>query len=115
MKAGTSAILQYLTAFLLVFLISWHMALRFPPVYGVESFPETLSPEVLYKEISTSWLLLSLLLVATVLHGINGIRTMLLEWNASDSWRLLVNGASLLAAVVLCAIGIHTIVAVVPP
>ena len=115
MRAGISALVQYVTAFLLVFLVSWHLALRFPPVYGVEDFPATLMPEVLYKEITGSWFLLSLLLVAVVLHGINGIRTMLLEWNTSRNWTLAVNAASLLAAIVLSAVVIHTIVAVLPP
>ncbi|MEN2999707.1 MAG: hypothetical protein ABDH61_03945 [Acidilobaceae archaeon] len=115
MRAGISALVQYATAVLLVFIVSWHMALRFPPIYGVEDFPATLMPEVLYREISGNWLLLSLLLVATILHGINGIRTILLEWNTSKSWSLAVNAAAVIAAVVLSAFGIHTIIAVVPP
>jgi len=110
-KAGTIALIQYVTAILMIFLVSWHFAARTPWLYGVEDLPSTMSPEIIYDEVKRFWPLLILLSIAVVIHGVNGLRGMLLEWAGSNErLRFAVNILSILAIIALLLVAIHTIV-----
>jgi succinate dehydrogenase / fumarate reductase membrane anchor subunit len=111
MKAGTIALIQYVTAILMILLVSWHVAVRIPWLYGVENLPSTMSPEIIYDEVKRFWPLLILLSMAVVIHGVNGLRGILLEWAGSNErLRFAVNILSILAIIALLLVAIHTIV-----
>lgn len=114
MVKGYATLIQYVTAALLVFLILWHVLLRFPPVYGAKDLVDTMTPERLYEEITSSRVLLFLLLVATLFHGINGARGVLIEWFPDKRWEILVNVGAFLAFVALMYFGLLTILYVPP-
>ena len=111
MKAGTIALIQYVTAILMILLVSWHLAVRIPWLHGVENLPSTMSPEIIYDEVERFWPLLILLSIAVVIHGVNGLRGMFLEWAGSNErLRFAVNILSILAIIALLLVAIHTIV-----
>ena len=113
MKAGTVALIQYATAVLMIFLVAWHLAVRIPWLQGVENLPATMSPEIIYDEVRTFWPLLLLLSIAVVIHGVNGLRGMLLEWiGSNERLRLVVNILSILAAIALLLVAVYTLVAI---
>lgn len=114
-RPGYLSLIQYVSAIILIFLVLWHLILRFPPLQGVESFIDTMKPEILYEEITVYGVLLVLLLVAVVFHGVNGIRSMLLEWSSNKYWTLIVNLLAIIVFLVLIVVGIHTVLYVTPP
>jgi succinate dehydrogenase hydrophobic anchor subunit len=70
-----------------------------------------MSPEIIYDEVKRFWPLLILLSIAVVIHGVNGLRGMLLEWaGSSERLRFAVNILSILAIIALLLVAIHTIV-----
>jgi succinate dehydrogenase / fumarate reductase membrane anchor subunit len=110
-KAGTIALIQYATAILMVFLVTWHVAVRIPWLHGVEDLPSTMSPEIIYDEVRRFWPLLILLSIAVVVHGVNGLRGILLEWAGSNErLRFAINILSILAIIALLIVAVHTIV-----
>lgn len=111
---GYATLLQYATAALLIFLILWHVMLRFPPVYGAKDLVDTMTPERLHAEITGNRILLLLLLFATLFHGINGARGVLIEWYPDKRWEVLVNVGAFLAFVALMYFGLLTIFYVPP-
>ncbi len=113
MKAGTIALIQYVTAILMVLLVTWHIALRIPWLQGVEDLPATMSPETIYHEVKRLWPLLVLLSLAVVIHGVNGLRGILLEWvGYNERLRFIVNVLAVLAIILLLLIAIHTVIGV---
>lgn len=111
MKAGTIALIQYVTAILMILLVAWHVAVRIPWLRGVENLPSTMSPEIIYDEVGRFWPLLLLLSIAVVIHGVNGLRGILLEWAGSNErLRFAVNILSILAIIALLLVAIYTIV-----
>jgi succinate dehydrogenase / fumarate reductase membrane anchor subunit len=115
-KAGTIALIQYATAILMVFLVAWHVALRIPWLHGVEDLPSTMSPEIIYDEVRRFWPLLILLSIAVVVHGVNGLRGILLEWAGSNErLRFAINILSILAIIALLIVAVHTIVGLPEP
>jgi succinate dehydrogenase / fumarate reductase membrane anchor subunit len=110
-KAGTIALIQYATAILMVLLVAWHVAVRIPWLHGVEDLPSTMSPEIIYDEVRRFWPLLILLSIAVVIHGVNGLRGILLEWAGSNErLRFAINILSILAIIALLIVAVHTIV-----
>lgn len=76
--------LQYVTAILLIALLSFHLAERVPWLTGV-SYHESLTSERVARTYSEyGWALLLLAYVA-LFHGLNGVRGMLYEWKPSMS------------------------------
>jgi len=115
-RAGTIALIQYVTAILMILLVTWHIILRIPWFRGVENLPATMSPEIIYNEVKTFWSLLLLLSIAVVVHGVNGFRGMLLEWvGGNKRLRFVINILSILVMIALLLVAIYTIVGVVEP
>jgi len=113
--SSRSQLLQYITGIILIILVSWHLALRIPWLRGVEDFVSTMTPEIVYREISAFGIALLLLAYASLFHGINGLRIILLEIHRGRVWDKLVNIASIVAFIVMAAIATHSVVAVEPP
>ncbi len=107
--------LQYITGALLVILVAWHLAMRIPELRGLQSFTETLLPDVVYREYTSYGLLLLLLALAALFHGVNGLRIILLELHHGPLWDKLVNAAAVIAFLVMAAIAVHGTIYVPQP
>ena len=114
-RASVLQLLQYITGALMVLLVSWHLAMRIPWLRGMESFIETLDATVVYREITGFSLLLLILAYATLFHGINGLRVILLELRHGEYWDKLVNLLALVVFIVFAALATYGIVGVEPP
>ena len=114
-RASILYILQYVTGALLVVLVAWHLALRIPWLRGMESFIDTLDSTVVYQEITSYDILLLILAYAALFHGLNGLRTILLEVHHGELWDKTVNLASLIVFIVFAAIATHSVIAIQPP
>ena len=113
-KSVVQTWVQYITAIILVFLLTWHLLVRVPWLRGVETFAETLSPEKVYSEISGYGVLLLLFAYAAILHGFNGLRGVLLEWT-SGRYRTLINLVIIILIVVFAGLATYTVVGTQPP
>ncbi len=112
--ASKKMLLQYLTAILLIFLLTWHLVIRVPWLRGVESFMETLAPDVIYHEISAYGVLLLIFAYATLLHGFNGLRNILLEWT-NGKYAGLITVVIVVLLIVFAGLATYTVVGVEPP
>jgi|SRR5579885_2499147 succinate dehydrogenase / fumarate reductase membrane anchor subunit len=101
-------IIQYLTGVLAVFLVSIHLLYQgvIVPYSKALSFNQVLT---LYRDIFYLTLLAALLVVILV-HGFNGLRIILLEFNQSKDWTNAVNILTIVATVVAIAYGARTII-----
>src|ERR1035438_766572 len=94
MKESRLMQVQYVTAIAAIVLVTLHLLMQgvLVPYYKSIDFQQVLS---VYR----SWVngsLLEILLIVVVVHGFNGLRTILLEWRQSATWTTRVNCASLL-------------------
>jgi len=113
-KASIRGLAQYITGILLVFLLTWHLVRRVPWLWGVESFQETLAPDFVYQEISAYGVILLVFAYATLIHGFNGLRNVLLEWT-SGRYKALINLVILVLLIVFAALATYTVIGVEPP
>lgn len=115
MSAARLQALQYITAVLLVLLVSWHLAMRIPEFRGLESFVDTIKPNIVYYEFTTYGVVLFLFAVVALFHGINGLRIILLEIHHGSLWDKLVNAAAVIVFIVMAGAAAHSILYVPPP
>ena len=113
-KSVVQTWVQYVTAMLLIFLLTWHLLVRVPWFRGVQSFADTLAPEKVYSEIGGYGVLLLLFAYAVVLHAFNGLRGILLEWT-SGRYRTLINITIIILIIVFAGLATYTVVGTQPP
>ncbi len=115
MKKGTVQILlQYVTAILLIFLLTWHLVIRVPWLRGVETFRDTLAPHLIYREVDVYGVLLLLFAYVAILHGFNGLRGILLEWT-SGKYKGAITVLIILLVVVFAALATFTVIGTPAP
>ncbi len=115
MGAGTRLLVQYITGALLVILVIFHFASRIPQLRGVDSFLETLSPEAVYEDIGgASGIALLLLAYTALLHGLNGLRGILLEWTSGRHERAITAVIAILF-IVFAGLATYTVIGATPP
>ncbi len=105
--------LQYVTAILLIFLLTWHLVIRVPWLRGVNSFAETLANEKVYHEITAYGILLVIFAWTVVLHAFNGLRTILLEWT-SGKYKGIITAIAVILILVFGSLATYTVVGVKP-
>jgi len=108
MKESNLMLIQYVTAVAAIVLVSIHLLMQgvLVPYYHAISFAQVLS---VYR----SWFdgaLLELLLIVVVVHGFNGLRTILLEWRQSLAWTKGVNWSCLLVMVAVVIYSTKTVI-----
>jgi succinate dehydrogenase / fumarate reductase membrane anchor subunit len=80
MAASRIWIWQYITAIILIAVLTGHLIERFPPLVH-HSYEETLSPSWVHARFkSPCGAGLLLLAYVALFHGLNGLRGMLYEW-----------------------------------
>lgn len=110
-KESWNMLLTYLTAMILVFVLTFHLLLQ-SPLTG-ESFESTLTFGYATGNLVYFKLVFGLLLFAAILHGFNGVRTIALEWfhPQKRAWLLNLIIVSLMAF--FLALGSYTLLTVV--
>ena len=79
-NASRLAIWQYITAIILIAVLTGHLIERFPPVTH-QAYDKSLSMSTVYSRFRGAWGIgLLLLAYVALFHGLNGIRGMLYEW-----------------------------------
>lgn len=114
MASKRQLLLQYVTAILLIFLLTWHLVIRVPALRGVGSFMETLSPNLVYGEISGYGILLLIFAYSVLLHGFNGLRTVLLEWT-NGKYNKTITAIIVILFIVFAYLATLTVVGTAPP
>lgn len=115
MAASLRSLIQYITGIILAFLLTWHLVIRVPWLRGVESFAETLSPEMIYEEVSgLSGILLLVFAYATLYHGFNGLRNVLLEWT-SGRYDKAITALVVVLFIVFAGLATYTVIGTKPP
>ncbi len=115
MGASTRLLIQYITGALLVLLVLFHFASRIPQLRGADSFIETLSPEAVYEDVGgASGIILLLLAYAALLHGLNGLRGILLEWT-SGRYEKAITAVLALLFIVFAGLATYTVIGTQPP
>lgn len=111
-RAWTMQFLQYVTALLLIVLLSFHLAERIPWITGVGYHESLKSERVADAYSSYGWALL-LLAYAALFHGLNGLRGMLHEWKPQHG--RLWDSIFITLLLVFAGIATHTVVKLPPP
>lgn len=104
---------QYVTGILLIFLLTWHLVVRVPWLRGVKSFAETLAPELVYHEVTAYGVLLLIFAYATLLHGFNGLKNVLLEWT-SGRYKGLITAIIVILFFVFAGLATYTVIGIKP-
>ena len=103
-------IVTYVTAALLVFVLTFHLLLQ-SPLTG-KGFEDTLTFGYATGNMVYYQLVFGVLLVAAVVHGLNGLRVILLEWLHPKRYVWFLNLAVVVLMAVLLAVGSFTLVTV---
>ena len=103
-------ILTYLTALVLVFVLTFHLLLQ-SPLTG-RSFEETLSFGYATGNLLYFKAVFGLLLFAAVIHGLNGARAVALEWFHPRKRAWLLNLTVVVLMAFFLALGTYTLIVV---
>jgi succinate dehydrogenase / fumarate reductase membrane anchor subunit len=113
-KSTVQVWFQYITAILLIFLLTWHLVIRVPWLRGVGSFEETLKPQLYYHEVTAYGVLLVIFAYVVLLHAFNGLRNMLLEWT-SGRYNGAITAIIVILFIIFASLATYTVVGVTPP
>ncbi len=103
-------LLHYITAIILVVVLTAHLLLHSPFV-GLD-FESSLNFDVAKSNLQGLSPLFALLVIAAIIHGVNGLRVLLLELSQNKGWNVFVNVLAVILAIALLAIGLSTLVGV---
>ncbi|ABM80028.1 hypothetical protein [Hyperthermus butylicus] len=111
-RASTLQIWQYITAMILVLVLTFHLVERIPGIspLAAESYEGSLEVEKVQNAYSEYWWILAILLVAALFHGLNGLRGMLLEMRQGRAWTIFVNVLFWILFIGFTIYGLNTII-----
>jgi succinate dehydrogenase hydrophobic anchor subunit len=110
MKESWSMILTYITAMVLIFVLTFHFLLQ-GPLAG-KSFEDTLAFGYATGNLISFEVIFGLLLYAAILHGLNGVRVIALEWLHPEKKAWLLNLIVVGLMAFFIALGSYTLLAV---
>ena len=110
MKESWSMVVTYLTAVLLVFVLTFHLLLH-SPLTG-KAFEDTLSFGYATGNLSYYQLVFGILLYTAVIHGFNGIRAIAIERFHPARLAWLLNLITFMLMAFFLAVGTITLIAV---
>jgi succinate dehydrogenase hydrophobic anchor subunit len=110
MKESWNMLLTYVTAMVLVFVLTFHLLLQ-SPIAG-KAFEDTLSFGYATGNLEYYRAVFGLLLFAGVIHGFSGLRVLVLEWLHPKKMGWLLNLGILAVMAFLLAVGTVTLVVV---
>jgi succinate dehydrogenase / fumarate reductase, membrane anchor subunit len=110
MKESWNMIVTYVTAAVLVFVLTFHLLLQ-SPLTG-KAFEDTLSFGYATGNLAYYQVVFGLLLFAAVIHGVNGLRVLAIEWLHPIRLGWLLNLVVLVTMAFLLALGTITLIVV---
>ena len=110
MKESWSMLATYVTAVVLVFVLTFHLLLQ-SPLTG-KSFEDTLTFGYATGNLVYYQVVFGLLLLAAVVHGLNGVRVLVLEWLHPKRAVWVLNLAILVLMAIFLAVGSYTLLVV---
>ncbi len=110
MNESWSMLLTYVTAMVLVFVLTLHLLLQ-SPLTGLP-FEDTLTFGYATGNLVYFRLVFGLLLFAAILHGMNGVRVIALEWFHPQKRAWLLNLIVVALMAIFLAVGSYTLLVV---
>jgi succinate dehydrogenase hydrophobic anchor subunit len=110
MKESWNMVVTYITAAILVFVLTFHLLLQ-SPLTG-KAFEGTLSFSYATGNLVYYQIVFGLLLLTAVVHGLNGIRVLAIEWLHPQRLGWLLNLIVLAVMAFLLAVGTTTLIVV---
>lgn len=111
MKAeGWVMLIHYITAIILVIVLTAHLLLH-SPFIGL-NFETSLNFDIAKSNLQGLSPLFALLVIAAVIHGVNGLRILLLELSQNKGWSIFVNILAVILTIALLVVGLSTLVGV---
>jgi succinate dehydrogenase hydrophobic anchor subunit len=110
MKESWSMLATYITAIILVFVLTFHLLLE-SPLTG-KTLDDTLTFGAASNNMVYYQVVFGLLLITAVIHGLNGIRAIAVEWLHPKRFRLLLNLIIVVLMAFFLAVGTYTLVVV---
>lgn len=110
MKESWGMILTYITAIVLIFVLTFHFLLQ-GPLAG-KSFEDTLAFGNATENLISFQVIFGLLLYAAILHGLNGVRVIALEWFHPEKKAWLLNLIVVALMAFFLALGSYTLLMV---
>lgn len=110
MKESWSMLVTYVSAMVLVFVLTFHLLLQ-SPLVG-KAFEETLSFNYATENLIYYKVVFGVLLFAAVIHGLNGLRVIAVEWLHPKKLGWLLNLVVVVLMAVFLAVGTFTLLVV---
>jgi len=107
MKESWSMVLTYASAMVLIFVLTFHFLLQ-GPLAG-KSFEDTLAFPYAKGNLVSFEVIFGLLLFAAILHGLNGVRVIALEWFHPEKKAWLLNLIVVALMAFFLALGSYTL------
>lgn len=108
-RESTLSLFQYITAAILVVFLTIHVVTHVPGVL-YPSYSESLKLRSIYDNYALTGWILGVVLVAAALHGINGLRGILLELKQGRSWEVFVNILTVGLMIYVMGLGLLTLI-----
>ena len=100
---------MYALALIMVFVLTFHLLLV-SPLTG-KSFDQVLNYSYVISNLTYYRIVFGLLLYAAVIHGLNGLRIVLIEWLHIRRFQWVVNIIIIILMAILLAFGTYTLIA----
>ncbi len=108
LKESWIMILMYTLALIMVFVLTIHLLLV-SPLTG-KTFDQVLTYSYVLDNLTYYRIVFGLLLYAAVIHGLNGLRIVLIEWLHIRKFQWIINIIIVILMAILLAFGTYTLI-----
>ena len=108
LKESWIMLLMYALAIILIFVLTFHLLLV-SPLTG-RSFADNLSYSYVLNNLTYYRIIFGLLLYAATIHGLNGLRIVLIEWLHPGKYQWIINVIIVALMALLLAVGTYTLI-----
>ncbi len=109
MKESWTMLLMYGLGLILIFVLTFHLLLV-SPLTG-KSFADNLSYSYVLHNLTYYQIIFGILLYAATIHGLNGLRIVLIEWLHPGKYQWIINVIIVVLMALLLAVGTYTLIA----
>lgn len=107
LKESWLMVLMYALGIIMIFVLTFHLLLV-SPLTG-RTFDETLTYSYVVHNLTYYKVVFGILLYAAVIHGMNGLRVVLIEWLHAKRFQWVINAIIVVLIAVLLALGTYTL------
>ncbi len=108
LKESWNMILMYALALIMIFVLTFHLLLV-SPLTG-RTFDQVLNYNYVLQNLTYYRIVFGLLLYAAVIHGLNGLRIVIIEWLHVKRFQWAVNIIIVILMAILLAFGTYTLI-----